>query len=362
MRFTHAIALIVLLPAIALAQDGPERPSEGQRLAEFLKRFPTSDADKDGTLTREEVQEFNKKRREASDGNQRPNRERPKPTAADVEYGKHQRQRFDIWAVPNAKQPTPLVIFIHGGGFRGGDKKAFNPALVEYYHQNGIAFAAMNYRLSDVGPYPIMMEDCARGLQTIRHRAAEWNINPKKIGSFGGSAGAGISLWLAFHDDLAKPDSKDPVARQSTRLTAAGTSGGQSTYDMRTFRKWFGVPDLEPHSALLTFYAVKNEDDWTSKRVIGLMEAASAINHLSKDDNAPVYMTYNRGDVPITKESDANVWVHHYRLGLKLQEAMKKLDKECHVTHQKQSKRELKYANMQEFFVDKLVGRKPRQR
>ncbi|MBI2478517.1 MAG: alpha/beta hydrolase [Planctomycetia bacterium] len=224
----------------------------------------------------------------------------------------------------------PLVIYIHGGGFRGGDKNASGQP-VQSYLDDGISFASMNYRLSDVGPYPIMMHDCGRGLQLIRSKAKEWNLNPDRVACYGGSAGAGISLWLAFHEDLADPKSEDPVSRQSTRIVAAGTSGGQSTYDMRTFREWFGVPNLKPHPALVTFYAVEKEEDWESERVKKLMTDASSINHLTKDD-PPVFMTYGNGDVPVDENSDPGLWVHHARLGLKLKEAMDALDLECHVT------------------------------
>ena len=44
----------------------------------------------------------------------------PKPTHANVSYGDYEKQAFDIWLVPNATEPTPMVIFIHGGGFRSG--------------------------------------------------------------------------------------------------------------------------------------------------------------------------------------------------------------------------------------------------
>jgi len=46
------------------------------------------------------------------------------------------------------------------------------------------------------------MHDCARAIQFLRSKAARWNIDPKRIAATGGSAGAGISLWLGFHDDL----------------------------------------------------------------------------------------------------------------------------------------------------------------
>ena len=56
--------------------------------------------------------------------------------------------------------------------------------------------------------------------------------------STGGSAGAGISLWLAFHDDLADPQSPDPIARESTRLTCAGVMGPQTTLDPQQMKEW----------------------------------------------------------------------------------------------------------------------------
>lgn len=322
------------------------------RLAQILKRFPESDANKDGTLTREEVQVFNRKKR--GDGNQPQNRQRPEPTHPDVAYGDHEKQRFDLWPVPDAKEPTPLAIFIHGGGFRGGDKRSVSPATIALFHDAGIAFASMNYRLSDVGPYPIMMEDAARGLQTIRHRAKEWNIDPEAVGCYGGSAGAGISLWLAFHDDLADPDSEDPVARQSTRISAAATSNGQSTYDLRTFREWFGAPGLEPHPALLPFYAVETPEDWESDRVKKLMTEASAITHLSKDDMAPVYMSYGRPDSEVDESTNPSVWVHHVKLGLKLQEAMTALGKECIVTAPDLKPETDTYGSVERFIAAKL--------
>lgn len=128
-------------------------------------------------------------------------REKQVPTFANLSYGPHERQAFDIWLPSNTGEPAPLVIYIHGGGFRGGDKKSIRPSSIKQFREAGLAIAAINYRLSDNGTYPIMMEDAARCLQTIRSRVKEWNLNPDKIACYGGSAGGGISLWLGFHED-----------------------------------------------------------------------------------------------------------------------------------------------------------------
>ncbi len=352
LAYSSLVAIAMLHPTTLYSQSSPNQPSQ-EKIAEFFKRFPEADGNKDGVLEMKEVRAFNQNRkRQAVDQTQKKRPILPDPTHAEVKYGDHERQVFDLWLAESKDgSPTPLVIYIHGGGFRGGSKASADPVAIQIYRDAGISFAAINYRLSDVGPYPIMMHDAARCLQTIRSRAKEWNLNPDKIACFGGSAGAGISLWLGFHDDLALPENEDPIARQSTRIVAAGTSNGQSTYDMRTFRQWFGVADLEPHPALTTFYAVKKKEDWESERVKKLMTDASAITHLTKDD-VPVYMAYRSGNTPVNKETDAGAWVHHVQLGLRLQEAMAKLKLECNVASPDHP--EEVYGSIEAFFIEKL--------
>ena len=347
------LAVLAIGAPLAVAQNpqSQQRPDLAEKLKQFLQRFPKSDANQDGTLTREEVRAFNEERRRNQPNNDARQPNRPAPTHPDILYGEHEKQRFDLWPVEGAEKPTPLAIFIHGGGFRGGDKRAFSPGALKLFHEEGIAFASMNYRLSDVGPYPIMMRDAARGLQTIRHRAKEWNIDPRKLACYGGSAGAGISLRLGFHDDLADPESEDPIARQSTRIVAAASSNGQSTYDMFTYREWFGVPDLPLHDALPPFYGLKSEADLQREDVRKLMADASPITHLTKDD-VPVYMVYGRGNEPVNASTSQGAWVHHVLLGLKLQEAMTALGLECHV--RAPGHPESKYGSVERFIAAKL--------
>jgi len=98
--------------------------------------------------------------------------------------------------------------------------------------------AAANYRLTDTAPYPAQMHDCARALQFLRStRRSTTSIHAR--GATGGSAGAGISEWLAFHDDLADPDNEDEVLRQSTRISCAVVYAAQSSYDPRFHRELF---------------------------------------------------------------------------------------------------------------------------
>ncbi|MBM3855390.1 MAG: alpha/beta hydrolase, partial [Verrucomicrobia bacterium] len=135
---------------------------------------------------------------------------KPPPDLAEISYGPHPRHVLDLWKAPSPG-PAPLVVFIHGGGFRGGSKEALSAVLLKGLLARGISVMAINYRLSPEVVFPAHYRDSARAIQFARSRAREWNLDPQRIGATGGSAGAGTSLWLGFHDDLADPRSPDPV-------------------------------------------------------------------------------------------------------------------------------------------------------
>jgi len=163
------------------------------------------------------------------------------PTEADVAYGTHRKQVLHFWRAVSEK-PTPVLFFIHGGGWRGGDRTSVN-SLLKPALEKGISVVSVEYRFvqesSDQEP-PVKgpLSDAARALQFVRSKAAQWNLDKSRIGASGGSAGACSSLWLAFHDDMAEPNSTDPVARESTRLTCAAVSGAQTTLDPQQMREW----------------------------------------------------------------------------------------------------------------------------
>lgn len=255
----------------------------------------------------------------------------PKPTHADVRYGPHPRNVLDLY-LPASDRPTPLVLYIHGGGFQGGDKRSLNSADANAYLNAGFAVAALNYRLTDTAPMPAAYKDSGRGLQFLRHNAKKWNLDPARVASTGGSAGAGTSLWLAFHDDLADPKSDDPVARQSTRLTCVAVANAQSSYDPR-FAAAIGLPrpNFERHSFFLPFYAIK-PDEIDTPKAYKLYDEAAPVTYLTKDD-PPVLLTYSFADETVTNQSDLGLVVHHPRFGIALKERMEKLGIECEVVY-----------------------------
>jgi acetyl esterase/lipase len=256
--------------------------------------------------------------------------DKPQPDLQNVSYGPHQRNVLDLWKA-KSDVPAPLVVFIHGGGFRGGDKSNLAPALLAGCLERGISVAAINYRLSQQAPFPAPMLDSARAIQFLRSKAGEWNCDAKRVGATGGSAGAGISLWIGFHDDLADPSSDDPVARQSTRLTCMAVLGAQSSYDPRWIQKVIGGRAHE-HPALVPFYGLE-ADELDSPRAHQLYEEASPINYVSSDD-PPVFMFYNEPKGPLPADAKPGQGIHHPKFGEALKEQLEPLGIECIVRHQ----------------------------
>jgi acetyl esterase/lipase len=253
---------------------------------------------------------------------------KPAPDLANVHYGPHERHVLDLWKA-KSERPTPLVVFIHGGSFSSGSKEALSVALLEGLLAKGISVMAINYRLSPEVAFPAHFLDCARAIQFARSRAREWNLDPKRVGATGASAGAGTSLWIGFHDDLADPGNADPVQRESTRLTCVAVQGAQSSYDPRTIRDWVGESAAR-HPALPRFYGLEPGELDTPK-AHKLFAAAAPINFLTRDD-PPVYAYYADARVLPADAKDGS-GIHHINFGFELKERMDALGIECVVRH-----------------------------
>lgn len=250
---------------------------------------------------------------------------KPAPDVKEEKYGAHERNVLDLWKGKSDK-PTPLVVFIHGGGFRAGSKEHVPASLIKGCLEAGISVAAINYRLSHHAPFPAPMHDSGRALQHLRSKAKQWNLNPGKIAATGSSAGAGISLWLAFHDDRADPKSEEPVLRQSTRLSCALGFGTQTSYDPRFIQKHIGGRAHE-HPALAPFWGLE-ADELETDKAYKIYEECAPITHLTKDD-PPVYLLYSgERDDPSDKPGAG---IHNQKFGLVLKEKMDKLGIACTV-------------------------------
>src|SRR4051812_10274485 len=86
------------------------------------------------------------------------------PDMANEHYGPHERNVLDLWKA-KADKPTPLVVYIHGGGFRAGSKETINPAPPPGSRAKGIPAMGFNYRFSPGVTFPAPSMDTARRIQ-----------------------------------------------------------------------------------------------------------------------------------------------------------------------------------------------------
>ncbi|MCE9630873.1 MAG: alpha/beta hydrolase [Planctomycetia bacterium] len=279
------------------------------RLREGLKRYPEADADGDGVLTMKEGQAFLAKRgMTAAEALRTPDAGRANALAADVAdvaYGPHERCRLDLYLPQRAASPTPLVVLIHGGGFKQGDKRqwATNDVTRELLDK-GVACAAINYPFVDSMPIQDVLRQCGRAVQFLRAHADEWRLDPTRVAIMGGSAGAGTALWLATRDDLADPAASDPVLRESTRPMCAVCYATQATYNFSRWESFLGdfsavVRDSDAEAA--RFYHLPSIESLESDRGRAIREECDMLRWITADDPPLLLDSPETAAVPTTR-------------------------------------------------------------
>ncbi|SFI56794.1 alpha/beta hydrolase [Planctomicrobium piriforme] len=277
----------------------------------------------------------------------------PAPTQANVPYGPHPLQVLDFYKAESA-QPTPLLFFIHGGGWMNGDKA--NPDFLAQALKSGMSVVSINYRLIpdaiSAGIKPAVkapLEDAALALQFVRSKAKDWNIDKNRIAALGGSAGGFSSLWLAYHDDMAKSDDPDPVRRESTRVRCVMGFVPQTTLDPVLAREWIPNNMYGNHA-----FALPSYDEFIAQRekLQPWIAEYSPLSLVSPDD-PPTYIYYD--SVPAMGQPQKDP-PHSANLGVRLSEALTKAGVECEFNYIGSTG--IKHPDIFSFFVDQLQPKK----
>lgn len=112
----------------------------------------------------------------------------------DVAYGPHERHVFDVFTGVAAHPPLPVVVFVHGGGFKFGAKRMpgvpFYDNIGVWAARNGFAGITINYRLAPEFQYPAGAEDLSRLVDWLQANAGKYGFDPRRIYLWGHSAGA----------------------------------------------------------------------------------------------------------------------------------------------------------------------------
>ena len=308
MRLACLLFPLFLVP-LAHAQVTSEN---NDRLREGLKKYPESDTNRDGILTMEEgLAYLAKMKGSKGKGAPKASADAPKPDMADVAYGSHERDKLDLYLAKGASgASTPLVVLIHGGGFRNGDKSRWGEdKTTKELLSHGISCAAVNYPFLDHMPIQDILRHCARAVQFLRSRSGEWKLDKTRFAAMGGSAGAGTSLWLATHDDMADPKAEDVVLRESTRITCAVCNSTQATYDVTRWESFLGAPKPEFRTSEVEaalFYHLPSFAELASEKGKAILKECDMLSWITKDDPP---LLINNAQV-VEAPSNRGEWLH----------------------------------------------------
>lgn len=253
-------------------------------------------------------------------------------------YGPNFRHWFDVYYPKDrGDKPLPFILYIHGGGWGAFDKSNAFGKTADAWTDKGFAVVSVGYRFaSQFEEYPPMtvpvaapLLDAARCLQYVRHHAGELGLDKDRVAATGGSAGGCTTCWLALHDDMADPDSDDPIARESTRPTCAFPGQAQTALDPKQMREWIPGIRYGVHAFFSASERPKDKGEafefWLSKRdaIMPLIREFSPYEWARADDPPMLHVYGGQEDVMPPKD-DGNA-THHPKFGEHLHQRLREL-------------------------------------
>ncbi len=196
--------------------------------------------------------------------------------------------KLDLYYQPGTERPLPLIIWIHGGAWRGGDKRSAR--FARELLGEGYAVASINYRLSGTAIFPAQIIDCKAAVRWLRAYADDYNLDPRRFAAWGGSAGAHLAALLGTAEDKADWEHGD-FLEYSSRVQAV-----VDWYGPTDFSRMDDVPgnmihlaEDSPESSLIGA-AVKDHPE--------LVAYANPISYVSIN-NPPFQILHGKDDLTV---------------------------------------------------------------
>lgn len=129
--------------------------------------------------------------------------------------------------VSKPQAPRPAVVFIHGGGWASADRTNGTP-LILLLAENGFVAVSIDYRLSGVAGFPSQLEDGKCAVRFLRAHAAEYGVDPGRIGVMGGSAGGHLAALVGLTGDEKSREGSGGWESFSSKVSAVADLYGVS--------------------------------------------------------------------------------------------------------------------------------------
>ena len=310
LRLAGLAGIVALAAAAVATAQAPNR--DGQDLRRRL--LENYDRDADGRLSPEERENV---RRDVRDGKLevpeairrqwRQRKPQPPGSAArgpgvshdkvvferDVEYGKAGDRPLKLDVVKPKKpeaESLPVVVFIHGGGWRSGDKRGGAGRVAPLAATGQYVGVSVGYRLSGEAPWPAQIHDCKAAIRWIRANAEKLGADPNRIGVWGSSAGGHLVNMLGTSGDLDELEGDCGSADQSDRVSCVVSFCGPA--DFVAPKQFEGGRRPNAVDQLLGGRIEDCRD---------LARQASPITHVSKDD-PPFLLVHGDSDRTVPYE------------------------------------------------------------
>lgn len=209
----HALLLFLLFNSLSVAaqdrqrtifdgwdSNGDGRLTKNELPAGARANFEKADRNGDGFISREEDSAFRKRSRRGLKLADSIDGQLDQPYAAT----KNPKQRLDLYLPKKRKNdgPLPVVAFIHGGGWRNGDKAGGRGRVLSYAGSGEFAGVSIGYRLSGEAKWPAQIHDCKAAIRWLKANAKRFNLDPDRIGVMGSSAGGHLVAMLGATGDV----------------------------------------------------------------------------------------------------------------------------------------------------------------
>lgn len=181
--------------------------------------------------------------------------------------------KLDLYLPAETKNP-PLVVFIHGGGWRAGSK---DRCPVTWLADHGFAVASISYRLTDKAIFPAQVHDCKAAVRWLRAHAKEYGYSTEKIAVAGSSAGGHLAALMGTSGDVkALEGTVGGNLDQSSRVDAVVDYYGATDFVLRSKTQ----PSRANEKGSVVYLLLGGGAD----EKVELAKLASPVTHVSKDD------------------------------------------------------------------------------
>jgi acetyl esterase/lipase len=186
-----------------------------------------------------------------------------------IDYcGGGEGRQMDIYSpLTMSHKPAPALIYVHGGGWKNGDKSTGGAGVIHEVTSRGFVVAAVNYRLFSAqgglhNTFPVMIEDVKCAVRYLRAHATQYNLDPKRFGAWGWSAGGHLVSLLGTSDDSDWPPTAYPA--RTARIQAVVDMYGPADlaapdYCVHSCREIFGSSVDDRRRASPITYATSDD-------------------------------------------------------------------------------------------------------